>query len=67
MKDNRWTIRSTEWQTKGVKSVGRPKHCWRDDIVGQEVAVWTRIGKDKVGGLWWKATSCSGRTQPRIE
>ena len=26
MKDNRWTIRSTEWQIKGVRSVGRPKH-----------------------------------------
>ena len=22
---------------------------------------------EKVGGLWWRATSCSGRTQPRIE
>ena len=22
MKDNRWTIRSTEWQIKGVRSVG---------------------------------------------
>ena len=25
MKDNRWTIRSTERQIKGVGSVGRPK------------------------------------------
>ena len=25
MKDNRWTIRSTEWQTEGVRSAGRPK------------------------------------------
>ena len=24
MKDNRWTTRSTEWQTEGVRSVGRP-------------------------------------------
>ena len=22
---------------------------------------------EKFGGLWWRATSCSGRTQPRIE
>ena len=65
MKDNRWTIRSTEWQTKGVRSVGRPK-CWRDDIVGQQGAVWTRIAKNrerwKTGG---GATSCSGRTQSK--
>ena len=38
MKDNRWTIRSTEWQIKGVRSVGRPKHHWRDDIVEQQGA-----------------------------
>ena len=41
---NRWTIRSTEWQIKGVRSVGRPK-CWRNDIVGQQGAVWTRTAK----------------------
>ena len=49
MKDNRWTIRSTEWQIKGVRSVGRPKR-WRDDIVGQQGAVWTRTVKDR--GRW---------------
>ena len=47
MKDNRWTIRSTEWQTEGVRSVRRPKHLWRDDIVGQQGAVWTRTAKDR--------------------
>ena len=47
MKDNRWTIKSTEWQIKGVRSVGRPKHRWRDDIVGQQGAVWTRTAKDR--------------------
>ena len=47
MKDNRWTIRSTEWQTEGVRSAGRPKRQWRDDIVGQLGAVWTRIAKDR--------------------
>ena len=37
--------------------VGRPKHCCRDDIVGQQGAVWTRIAKkqrkmeDSGGGL----------------
>ena len=47
MKDNRWTIRSTEWQIKGVRSVGSPKRRWRDDIVGQQGAVWTRTAKDR--------------------
>ena len=55
MKDNRWTIRSTGWQTEGVRSVGRPKRRWRNDIVGQQGAVWTRIAKgqrkmEDVGG-----------------
>ena len=47
MKDNRRTISNTEWQTEGVRSVGRPKRRWRDDIVGQQGAVWTRIAKDR--------------------
>ena len=47
MKDNRRIIRGTECQIKGVRSVGRPKHRWRDDIVGQQGAVWTRIAKDR--------------------
>ena len=36
-----------EWQIMGVRSVGRPKHLWRDGIVGQKGAVRTRIAKDK--------------------
>ena len=50
MKDDRWTIRSTEWQVKGVRSVGRAKHRWRDDIVwcgGRGKVVWTRIANDR--------------------
>ena len=47
MKDKTWTIRSTEWQIKGLRSVGRPKRRWRDDIVGQQGAVWTRTAKDR--------------------
>ena len=47
IKDNRWTIRSKEWQTECVRSTGRPKHRWRDDIVGQQGAVWMRIAKDR--------------------
>ena len=42
-----YSIRSTEWQIKGVRSVGRPKRLWRDDIVEQQGAVWTRIAKDR--------------------
>ena len=70
MKDNRWTIRSTEWQTEGVRSAGRPKRRWRDDIVGQQGAVLMRIAKDREMRKmedWRRATSCSGRTQPRID
>ena len=47
MKYNRWTIRSTQWQTEGVRSAERPKRRQRDDIVGQQGAVWTRLGKDR--------------------
>ena len=47
MKDNRWTIRSTEWKIKGARSVGRPNNHGRDDIVGQQGGVWTRIAKDR--------------------
>ena len=55
-------------QVKGVRSVGRPKHFWRDDIVGQQETAWTRIAKDRESwGLWWRAASCSGKTLPRLE
>ena len=46
MKENRWTIRSTEWQIRGVRSFGRPKR-WRHDIVGHKGTVWTRTAKDR--------------------
>ena len=47
MKDNRWTIRSTERQTEVVRSVGRPKRRWSDDIVEQQGAIRTRIAKNR--------------------
>ena len=47
MENNGWTIRSTEWQIKGVRSTGRPTRRWTDDIVGQQGAVWTRTAKDR--------------------
>ena len=67
MNDNRWTIRSTEWQTEDVRSVGRQKRRWRDDIVGQQGAVWTRIAKDrerwKTGGGLLPAVEGQFRTE----
>ena len=34
MQDNRWTIRTTEWQVrKGRRPRGRPKMRWKDDIM----------------------------------
>ena len=42
-----WVISSTEWQIKGVRSVGRPKRRWTNDIVGQQRTVWTRMAKDR--------------------
>ena len=38
---------NTVWQIKGVRSVGKPKRRWRDDIVRQQGAVWTRVAKDR--------------------
>ena len=49
MKDNRCTIRSTEWQIKGIKPVGRPKRCWWDDCMTQG-AIYT--DKDSKGQSW---------------
>ena len=59
MKDN------TGCQMMGVRSFGRPKRHWRDDIVPQQRAVWTRTAKDReswrtlVEGyfLQWKDTA----------
>ena len=47
MKDTRRAIRSTEWQMKDVRSDGRPKRLWRDDIMGQQGTIWTKIAKDR--------------------
>ena len=68
MKDNRLTIRSTEWQTEGVRSAERPTRRWRDDIVGQQGAVWMRIAKDRKR---WKTLAegyfLQWKNTPRIE
>ena len=64
MKDNRWTFRSTAWQTGCVRSAGRPKRHWRDDIVGQQGSVWMRTAKDRERR---KAVEGHGLEQNRIE
>ena len=55
MQDNRWTIRTTEWQVrKGRRPRGRPKMRWKDDIMKWQGATWTRTAKDRkrtYGGL----------------
>ena len=66
MNNNRRTIRHAEWLKRGVRSVGRL------NAVG-EMTSWDKRNRywqgqqmtEKVGGLWWRATSWSGRTQPR--
>ena len=48
MSDNRWTIRSTEWQVReGKRSRGRPKRRWQDDICKYQGASWARTAKDR--------------------
>ena len=48
MQDNRWTIRTTEWQVrKGRRPRGRPKMRWKDDIMKWQGATWTRTAKDR--------------------
>ena len=74
MKDDRWTIRSTEWQIKSVRSAERPKRRWRDDTVGQQGAVWTRIAKNRESWrtlaegyfLQWKDTAYNRTEQHRF-
>ena len=48
MKDNRWTVRCTEWQVRdGKRSKGRPKRRWRDDIQQWLGATWSRKARDR--------------------
>ena len=52
---------------KGCK-ISRKTNTLEDDIVEQQGVVWTRTERtEKVGGLWQRVASYSGRTQPRIE
>ena len=48
MTDNRWTIRTTEWQPRsGKRSRGRPRKRWRDDILKLVGGTWSRIAKER--------------------
>ena len=48
MKDNRWTVRCTEWQVRnGKRTRGRPRRRWRDDLQQWQGATWSRAAKDR--------------------
>ena len=48
MSDNRWTIRSTEWQVRtGNRSRGHPRRRWQDDITQYIGATWSRTAKNR--------------------
>ena len=58
---------------KGVRSAGRPKRHWREDIVGQQGAVWTRIARTEKDGslaegyfLQWKDTAQNRTEENRV-
>ena len=60
MKGDRWTMRSTEWQIKGVRSSGRAKRRWRHDGA-------TGIGMDKDSKGQRKLEDTGGRLLPAVE
>ena len=68
MKGNRWTKRCTKWQTRrGKRSRGRPSGRWQDDIAKKGGNTWNRNKQTEDNGRhWWRATSCSVRTKPRL-
>ena len=49
MKDNRWTVRVTEWTPRyGKRKRGRPSTRWRDEVerVGENIA-WNRTAQNR--------------------
>ena len=47
-KDNRWTLRATEWQPRnGKRSRGRQTRRWRDDIVQIKGNSWYREARER--------------------
>ena len=50
LKDNRWTLRTTEWRPRnGRRTRGRQQMRWRDDIVKAKGATWSRDARDRQG------------------
>ncbi|GFO46854.1 endonuclease-reverse transcriptase [Plakobranchus ocellatus] len=48
LKDNRWTLRVTDWQPRnGKRSRGRQARRWRDDIVKTKGNRWSRDARDR--------------------
>ncbi|GFO31657.1 endonuclease-reverse transcriptase [Plakobranchus ocellatus] len=48
LKDNRWTLRVTEWQPRNSKrSRGRQARRWLDDIVKTKGNMWSRDARDR--------------------
>ena len=47
-KDNRWTIKTTEWQPRtGKRRRGRQKQRWRDELTEYRGTTWTREAQDR--------------------
>ena len=55
-RDNRWTIRATDWRPRnGRRNRGHPLKRWRDDIVDHlaenigksEAVLWKRLAQDR--------------------
>ena len=52
MRDNRWTIRVTEWYPRPKKRPrGRPKRRWNDDLCQALGTNWSQMARDR---LRWK-------------
>ena len=50
-RDNRWTIRITEWIPRGNKRPrGRPRTRWCDDLIQYVGPTWSHIARDRK--LW---------------
>ena len=48
LRDNRWTIRATEWTPRQwTRPKGRPAVRWRDELCDHMVPTWTRTAKDR--------------------
>ncbi len=46
--DNRWTLRSKEWQPHcGKRRRRRQKHRWRDEFTSYKVAAWMQEAQDR--------------------